>query len=105
MINEFDRCPMRLIFRAAVGDLFVTPQQRDERGQDPLAQPSPRRSGLAHARGREPMKPADAYRHKLCAIGAGRVLVNSDFIDVERLPPILKHWDVLIGRDPIRWTT
>jgi glycine amidinotransferase len=31
--------------------------------------------------------------------------VNPDFIDVERLPPILKHWDVLIGRDPIRWMT
>jgi hypothetical protein len=33
------------------------------------------------------MQPADAYRHNLCAIGAGRVLVNPDFIDVERLPP------------------
>jgi hypothetical protein len=105
MINEFDRCPMRLIFRAAVGELFVTPQQRDERGRDPLPPPSPRRSGLAHARGREPMQPADAYRHNLCAIGPGRVLVNPDFIDVERLPPILKHWDVLIGPDRIRWTT
>jgi glycine amidinotransferase len=101
MINEFDRCPMRLIFRAAVGELFVTPQQRDERGRDPLPPPSPRRSGLAHARGREPMQPADAYRHNLCAIGPGRVLVNPDFIDVERLPPILKHWDVLIGPDRI----
>jgi len=51
------------------------------------------------------MQPADAYRHNLCATGAGRVLANPDFIDVERLPPILKHWDVLIGRDPILWTT
>ena len=51
------------------------------------------------------MQPADAYRDNVCAIGAGRVLVNSDFIDIECLPPTLKHWDVLIGRDPVRWTT
>ena len=105
MINEFDRCPMRLIFRAAVGELFVTPQQRDERGQDRWLRRQPRRSGLAHPRGRESMQAPDADRHSLCAIGAGKMLVNPDFIDVERLPPILKHWDVVIGRDPIRWTT
>jgi hypothetical protein len=51
------------------------------------------------------MQPAGAYRHNVCASGAGRVLANPDFIDVECLPPILKHWDVLIGRDPVRWTT
>src|SRR5438309_9855923 len=30
----------------------------------------------------------------------GKVLVNPDFIDVDRLPPILKRWDVLIAPRP-----
>ncbi len=32
-----------------------------------------------------------------------RVLVNPDFIDVDNLPPMLKHWDVLVapGPDPV----
>jgi glycine amidinotransferase len=30
-------------------------------------------------------------------LAPGKVLVNPDFIDVDRLPPILKRWDVLIA--------
>jgi glycine amidinotransferase len=33
-------------------------------------------------------------------LAPGKVLVNPDFIDVERLPPILKRWDVLIAPRP-----
>lgn len=30
----------------------------------------------------------------------GKVLVNPEFIDVDKLPPILKSWDILIGPKP-----
>ncbi|MCS6892831.1 MAG: hypothetical protein RMK64_06325 [Rhodovarius sp.] len=33
-------------------------------------------------------------------LAPGRVLVNPDYIDVERLPPILKRWEVLIAPRP-----
>jgi len=33
-------------------------------------------------------------------LAPGKVLVNPDFIDVDRLPPILKRWDVLIAPRP-----
>jgi glycine amidinotransferase len=33
-------------------------------------------------------------------LAPGKVLVNPDYIDVERLPPILKKWDVLIAPRP-----
>jgi len=33
-------------------------------------------------------------------LGPGRVLINPDYIDVDRLPPILKRWDVLTAPRP-----
>ena len=33
-------------------------------------------------------------------LAPGKVLVNPEFIDVDRLPPILKCWDVLIAPRP-----
>ena len=33
-------------------------------------------------------------------LAPGKVLVNPEFIDVDRLPPILKRWDVLIAPRP-----
>ncbi|WP_233862440.1 amidinotransferase [Paraburkholderia adhaesiva] len=45
---------------------------------------------------RQPMH-IDASFNPLCP---GKVLVNPDHIDVSRLPPILKNWDVLIAPRP-----
>jgi glycine amidinotransferase len=33
-------------------------------------------------------------------LAPGKVLVNAEYIDVERLPPILKSWDILIAPTP-----
>ncbi|MBY0335067.1 MAG: hypothetical protein K2X11_00540 [Acetobacteraceae bacterium] len=33
-------------------------------------------------------------------LAPGKVLVNPDYIDIERLPPILKRWDVLVAPRP-----
>ena len=33
-------------------------------------------------------------------LAPGKVLVNPDYIDVERLPPIFKTWDVLVAPRP-----
>ena len=33
-------------------------------------------------------------------LAPGKVLVNPDYIDIERLPPILKKWDVLVAPRP-----
>ena len=33
-------------------------------------------------------------------LAPGKVLVNPDYVDIERLPPILKKWDVLIAPRP-----
>ena len=33
-------------------------------------------------------------------LAPGKVLVNPDFLDLERLPPILKRWDVLVAPRP-----
>ena len=33
-------------------------------------------------------------------LAPGKVLVNPEFIDVDRLPPILKSWDILIPPEP-----
>jgi glycine amidinotransferase len=33
-------------------------------------------------------------------LGPGKILVNPDYVDVERLPPILKKWDILIAPEP-----
>jgi glycine amidinotransferase len=40
-------------------------------------------------------------------LAPGKVLVNPDYIDVTRLPPILKSWDILVAPppDPIRTLT
>ncbi len=33
-------------------------------------------------------------------LAPGKVLVNPDYVDIERLPPILKKWDVLVAPRP-----
>ena len=33
-------------------------------------------------------------------LAPGKVLVNPEFIDVNRLPSILKSWDVLVAPEP-----
>ena len=33
-------------------------------------------------------------------LGPGKILVNPEYIDVERLPPMLKKWDILIAPEP-----
>jgi glycine amidinotransferase len=33
-------------------------------------------------------------------LGPGKILINPEYIDVERLPPILKKWDVLVAPEP-----
>lgn len=40
-------------------------------------------------------------------LAPGKVLVNSEYIDVERLPSILKSWDVLVApqADPVSGIT
>ena len=76
LINEFEPAFDAADFSRCGRDLFVTPQRRDERGQDCWLRRQPRRSGLAHPRGREPMQPAHVYRHHFCAIGAGKVPEN-----------------------------
>lgn len=37
-------------------------------------------------------------------LAPGKVLVNPEWIDVDKLPPILKSWDMLIAPDPIQNT-
>lgn len=34
-------------------------------------------------------------------LAPGKVLVNSEWIDLDRLPPILKSWDILIAPEPV----
>jgi hypothetical protein len=72
LINEFEPAFDAADFSRCGRDLFVTPQRRDERAQDCWLRRQPRRSGLAHPRGREPMQPAHVYGHHFCAIGAGQ---------------------------------
>jgi glycine amidinotransferase len=36
----------------------------------------------------------------LLPLGPGKILVNPEYIDVERLPPMLKRWDILIAPEP-----
>jgi glycine amidinotransferase len=33
-------------------------------------------------------------------LGPGKLLVNPEYVDVERLPPILRKWDILIAPEP-----
>lgn len=33
-------------------------------------------------------------------LGPGKVLVNPEYIDVDRLPPILKSWEILVAPEP-----
>jgi glycine amidinotransferase len=33
-------------------------------------------------------------------LGPGKILVNPEYIDVDRLPPILKTWDILVAPEP-----
>jgi glycine amidinotransferase len=33
-------------------------------------------------------------------LGPGKILVNPEYIDVERLPPMLKTWDILVAPEP-----
>jgi glycine amidinotransferase len=33
-------------------------------------------------------------------LGPGKFLVNPEYVDVERLPPIMKKWDILIAPEP-----
>ncbi len=33
-------------------------------------------------------------------LAPGKALVNPDYVDVERLPPILRHWDILVAPRP-----
>jgi glycine amidinotransferase len=33
-------------------------------------------------------------------VGPGKLLVNPEYIDVERLPPIVRKWDILIAPEP-----
>jgi glycine amidinotransferase len=33
-------------------------------------------------------------------LGPGKLLVNPEYIDVDRLPPMLKKWDILVAPDP-----
>lgn len=34
-------------------------------------------------------------------LAPGKVLINPEYVDVNKLPPILKSWDVLVAPDPI----
>jgi glycine amidinotransferase len=47
------------------------------------------------SRSRQPMH----IDSKSC-LAPGKVLVNPDYLDVERLPPIFKTWDVLVAPRP-----
>jgi len=106
MINEFDRCPMRLVFRCGRRLVRHTPQQRDERCRDPLVAPStPAIGASASVRSRADAAGRCVSTQRLRHWRRQGVGKPKDFIDIECLPPILKHWDVLIGRDPVRWTT
>jgi glycine amidinotransferase len=33
-------------------------------------------------------------------LGPGKMLVNPEYVDLERLPPILKKWDILVASEP-----
>ena len=33
-------------------------------------------------------------------LAPGKVLVNPEYLDVSRLPPILKNWDILVAPEP-----
>lgn len=33
-------------------------------------------------------------------LGPGKMLVNPEYVDIERLPPILKKWDILVAPEP-----
>ena len=55
----------------------------------------PSRRGLFDSRDREPLPDADAYRHDRTPLGPGKLLVNPEYIDKDRLPPILKYWEIL----------
>lgn len=51
---------------------------------------------IVESRCRQPMHIDSSFM----PLAPGKVLVNPDYIDVERLPPILKKWDVLIAPRP-----
>lgn len=34
-------------------------------------------------------------------LAPGKVLINPEWIDIDRLPPVLKSWDILIAPDPV----
>jgi glycine amidinotransferase len=33
-------------------------------------------------------------------LGPGKILINPEYIDVDRLPAILKKWDILVAPEP-----
>lgn len=34
-------------------------------------------------------------------LAPGKVLVSPDYVDVNKLPPLLKHWDILVAPEPV----
>jgi glycine amidinotransferase len=36
----------------------------------------------------------------LLPLAPGRLLVNPDYVDIERLPPLLRSWDILVAPEP-----
>lgn len=51
---------------------------------------------IIESRCRQPMHIDSSFM----PLAPGKVLVNPEYVDVERLPPILKKWDVLIAPQP-----
>lgn len=51
---------------------------------------------IIESRCRQPMHIDSSFM----PLAPGKVLVNPEYIDIERLPPILKKWDVLIAPQP-----
>ena len=46
------------------------------------------------------MPQPDAYRHHGASARSGKLLVNPEYVDPDRLPDILKRWDILVAPDP-----
>ena len=78
---------------------FRHAQQCDQRLRHRMATP-PSWRRLSHPRDREPLPQSDAYRHDDPAARPRQFLVNPEYVDSERLPPILKKWDILVAPEP-----
>ncbi|MBN9415654.1 MAG: amidinotransferase [Candidatus Eremiobacteraeota bacterium] len=87
---DFTRCGRDIfVTRSNVTNLSGIDWLRQHLGED-------YRIHILESKCRQPMHIDSTF----IPLGPGKVMVNPDFIDVDRLPPILKKWDVLQAPRP-----